>query len=462
MLAFWLLQFGGPPLHHPGLGAMPPAGAMIPAAPHIIAITVWALAFLLVRSSARPGGWDYKHRLLAFGFGAGSAREAFAAIIEIPAVRKPALDSMLGLVPAFEAWLQGITAIVLIAGFLTYLSQSRALGRTYLKYVGSVYVVFCAAAFAALTLAPGRHAVLGLPKRAIVDLFWVAGLLAMLAGAGFTLRLSPSSQRRLMLAGIGCFALGGGVRLAGQLRSAPWMGPPFDLPAGSTATAIGAVLFGYLFARARSTEVRADIRTLEEQVLDRTAHLEAALEELSVANSKLVEQSTIDSLTGVYNRRYFDEALHREWARASREGASLAVALVDLDRFKEINDRHGHPRGDECLLSVATLLQGRLRRPGDVAARYGGDEFAVLLPNTTAEGALQALEGVRGQIESLIDGAAAGLTVSVGVAACVPNGSMGPGRLMQRADESLYAAKEAGRNCVVSGECEGARAAKAG
>ena len=427
---------------------MPPGGAMIPAAPHLIAITVWALAFLLVRSSARPGGWDYKHRLLALGFGMGIVREAFAAVIETPAVRRPALDSMLGLVPAFEAWLQGMTAIVLIAGFLAYLSQSQALARTYLEYVGSTYVVLCAAAFAALACVPGPISFFDLPKWLIVNSFWVAGLAAMLAGAGFALRLSPGSQRRLMFAGIGCFALGGALRLAGQMRSVPWMGPPFDLPAGSTATAIGAVLFGYLFARARSTEVRADIKTLEEQVLDRTAHLEAALEELSVANSKLVEQSTIDSLTGVYNRRYLDNALCKEWARATREGSSLALALVDLDQFKAINDRYGHPKGDDCLQSVAIRLQGRLRRPGDIVARYGGDEFAVLLPNTTAQGALAVMEDVRNQIDSMSDAPAPGLTISVGVAACAPNVNIGADSLIQRADEGLYAAKQAGRNRV--------------
>ncbi|MEZ5365495.1 MAG: GGDEF domain-containing protein [Bryobacterales bacterium] len=198
---------------------------------------------------------------------------------------------------------------------------------------------------------------------------------------------------------------------------------------------------------------------LEEQVRQRTSHLQQALEQLEIANSKLVEQSTIDALTGVYNRRYFDEALDREWSRAERSGSNIVLALVDLDRFKEINDQRGHLRGDQCLLCVATILQGRLRRPGDVVARYGGDEFAVILPNTSESGAIQVLEDIRSSVESLPDAPAPGLTVSIGVASCIPKRGLTPESLLDAADEGLYAAKQAGRNRVFAAKASAAEVA---
>ena len=215
---------------------------------------------------------------------------------------------------------------------------------------------------------------------------------------------------------------------------------------------VGVVLFGYLFVRIHSAEIRDGFTVLQEQVRERTAHLEAALADLSVANSKLVEQSTVDGLTGAGNRRFFDATLAQEWVRARRSGQPLALALVDLDQFKGINDRYGHLKGDECLLRLASVLQGGMRRPGDVVARFGGDEFAVLLPNTTRAGAFEMLERIRRRVAEMKKPPAPGLSISVGVAACIPDGHARPKTLIQTADERLYAAKQAGRNQVIWNE----------
>jgi diguanylate cyclase (GGDEF)-like protein len=159
----------------------------------------------------------------------------------------------------------------------------------------------------------------------------------------------------------------------------------------------------------------------------------------------------IDGLTGVCNRRYFDEHLKREWDRAARLGASLSVALVDVDLFKRYNDHYGHQAGDECLRRVAAAMSASLKRPADIVARYGGEEFALLLPDTDAEGALHLANQVRQRLlEAHIDHADSSvgplLTVSVGVCARPPEGVGGCAALLREADAQLYLAKSRGRD----------------
>lgn len=174
---------------------------------------------------------------------------------------------------------------------------------------------------------------------------------------------------------------------------------------------------------------------------------------LEAANAMLERYARQDGLTGLANRRRFDEALDMEWRRAAREAEPLALLMLDIDRFKHFNDSYGHPSGDECLRRVADCVSTVLRRPADLAARYGGEEIAVILPSTDLEGA--------GHIAELILAAVAALgivhpsnepgvvTVSIGAAVVRP----GPNSryrqdLLARADAALYRAKHEGRNCV--------------
>jgi diguanylate cyclase (GGDEF)-like protein len=164
----------------------------------------------------------------------------------------------------------------------------------------------------------------------------------------------------------------------------------------------------------------------------------------------------IDGLTGVRNRRYFDERIVEEWARALRQDSTLSLALIDVDHFKLYNDHYGHGAGDECLRRVATALRSVLKRPADLLARYGGEEFVVLLPDTHAAGAAllgqQLADAVRNAgIAHARSAVAPVVTVSVG--ACtkhlgIPGGSAAPNAadLLKAADEQLYAAKIGGRN----------------
>ncbi|WP_051357338.1 GGDEF domain-containing protein [Azorhizobium doebereinerae] len=164
--------------------------------------------------------------------------------------------------------------------------------------------------------------------------------------------------------------------------------------------------------------------------------------------AELALLSLTDGLTGIANRRRFDDISAREWQRALRVGSSIAVLMVDIDRFKLINDRLGHAGGDEVLRAIAQLVQHSLRRPGDLAARYGGEEFAAILPDTELYGAQETAERIRALIEKDVIKDDWPVTVSVGVAAVTASQDRSIGDLISAADRALYRAKENGRNRV--------------
>jgi diguanylate cyclase (GGDEF)-like protein/PAS domain S-box-containing protein len=173
--------------------------------------------------------------------------------------------------------------------------------------------------------------------------------------------------------------------------------------------------------------------------------------------AKLSELALTDGLTGLANRRAFDEALENEWRRTRRSGGALSLLLLDLDRFKAFNDHYGHQVGDDCLRSVASAIGKSLKRSGDRAARYGGEEIAIILPETDSAGAIAIAETVRAAIEALCishvenkDGAGL-VTISIGAATALSRvgGSVQmPAGLLQAADIALYKAKQKGRNRV--------------
>jgi diguanylate cyclase (GGDEF)-like protein len=163
----------------------------------------------------------------------------------------------------------------------------------------------------------------------------------------------------------------------------------------------------------------------------------------------------IDGLTNVNNRRHFDERLHSEWSRATRNNTDLSILLMDVDYFKRYNDYYGHQAGDECLRKVAGAMKNAIGRPTDVVARYGGEEFACLLPDTNLEGALHLAETIKqtiialniAHVESSILPC---VTVSIGVCVKPPEYQGSVDVILRMADIQLYNAKEKGRNCVCS------------
>lgn len=175
--------------------------------------------------------------------------------------------------------------------------------------------------------------------------------------------------------------------------------------------------------------------------------------ELRQAQERLEYLASHDALTGLTNRRTFNEYFEREWGRAARSGAPLSAIMIDVDSFKLFNDGYGHLAGDECLKAVARVVAESVRRPADLAVRYGGEEFVVLLPETDAAGALSRAEHMRSGVEALHIPHEASLTsdvvtISVGVATVVPEASGSPATLLAAADAALYDAKKSGRNRV--------------
>ena len=162
----------------------------------------------------------------------------------------------------------------------------------------------------------------------------------------------------------------------------------------------------------------------------------------------------IDGLTGAYNRRHFDDRLQAEWGRARRLISPLSLLMIDVDHFKRFNDSHGHQRGDDALRLVAQTLQAHLRRSSDVLFRYGGEEFACLLPDTDEAGALRVAETLREAIAALPPeqlGVPHSITASLGVGTLRHDHMLHPQELIAEADANLYRAKHAGRNRVQAG-----------
>ncbi|EXJ13963.1 diguanylate cyclase domain-containing protein [Imhoffiella purpurea] len=186
--------------------------------------------------------------------------------------------------------------------------------------------------------------------------------------------------------------------------------------------------------------------SLERTVAERTQALQEA-------NAKLERLAVTDALTGLPNRRRLEEALGAEWRQALRTDAPIAIAMIDIDEFKQYNDHYGHPKGDACLQMIATVMQKNIRE-SDVLARYGGEEFALVMPDTDISVARQIAARIRTEVAALAEPHAKArhgiVTVSLGLASEVPTARVSAEQLLKAADEALYEAKRAGRNRVVT------------
>ena len=228
---------------------------------------------------------------------------------------------------------------------------------------------------------------------------------------------------------------------------------------GSLQSAFTGGATDYINKPANKIELLARVRSalLLKQEMDRRKVREKELLELTrqleEANRKLHLLSSLDSLTGVANRRFFDEYIEKEWKRAVRDAHQIAAIMIDIDFFKAFNDTYGHQAGDDCLKAVAKALQGVMRRPGDLLARFGGEEFIAVLPETGLFGAASVAEilcatiaalGIRHEKSSISDH----LTISLGVASVTPDLEKTSNMLIAEADKALYRAKQGGRNRV--------------
>lgn len=174
--------------------------------------------------------------------------------------------------------------------------------------------------------------------------------------------------------------------------------------------------------------------------------------ELRGISERLEAASRTDALTGIFNRGYFNEIYLKEWSNAVRTQSFLSLIMIDIDFFKKYNDTYGHLQGDECLKKVSSAILGAVKRPRDIVARFGGEEFVVLLPETELEGASVVAEKILWQVGQLAlkheKSKYKRVTVSSGVAAIKPDEHKDMIAFLNKVDETLYAAKEDGRNCI--------------
>ncbi len=220
------------------------------------------------------------------------------------------------------------------------------------------------------------------------------------------------------------------------------------LSVGATPYSVGWYV-GRLFSLLSSFSILLVFLAEATQLYGRTIALNIALEKIA----------HLDGLTGLPNRRQFDERLETEWRGAARRRSSVGLLMIDVDFFKRYNDRYGHMEGDEALRRVAGAIRDMAKRTTDLAARYGGEEFAVILPDTELAAAAILAEAIRGEVKRRgipHDGnpPAGVVTVSVGVAAIVPDARVSPDLLTRAADEALYAAKHQGRDRIALGQID--------
>jgi two-component system, sensor histidine kinase LadS len=194
-----------------------------------------------------------------------------------------------------------------------------------------------------------------------------------------------------------------------------------------------------------------DQELLESRVQERTLELNIALQELEEANRELEEKNTLDELTGLYNRRFYDQKILAEFRRSRRNLTPLSLVVIDIDHFKQVNDNYGHSAGDKCLVTLGTLIKQVLRRSSDIGCRYGGEEFCLILPETDSEGAVAFAQELRELVLSSsfeFDTTSINLTISCGVCTYQQQKDVTPVDIFDGADKALYQAKADGRNQV--------------
>lgn len=313
-----------------------------------------------------------------------------------------------------------------------------------------------------------RHFIIGSTATAAL---WSTGFIAI----GLSL---PLVHLTLFLLVLGGMAAGAFTSLGTHRTAYLWFLGGMFLPVVVKLLLLGSpiasvlTVFVLMFSIMLALTHRVSYQILVDGIRDRIENqhlvkrLERANSRLEIANAELGTRAETDSLTGIGNRRYFEQRLTLEWLRARRERRVMACVMIDLDYFKAFNDHYGHSAGDECLKRVAESLDNTVKRATDVLARFGGEEFIVLLPDTSMEDACFLAEKFRVAIADLAIAHEAAsdsgyVSASLGVAAVVPQRLSGKHALVNAADDALYAAKSKGRNTVVAGEAPTAAAPSA-
>jgi len=190
---------------------------------------------------------------------------------------------------------------------------------------------------------------------------------------------------------------------------------------------------------------------LEAKLEEKTRNMGIVLDDLAQENESLIKKSERDALTGVFNRAYFDRRYTQEFKRSRRDGTPLSIIFVDIDHFKQVNDNYGHLVGDECIKYVATVLSQEIKREADAACRYGGEEFALIIPNTSEDNAFALAESLRCKVVENTQtflGEEVSLSVSCGLVTRTVDNEVSELQLLDMVDKALYQSKQNGRNRV--------------
>lgn len=327
---------------------------------------------------------------------------------------------------------------VLTAHLCLTLLPAEAVHWSLRRLLQASLLLACAAALAQM-LAPDPG------RMALLIALCAVGLLLLLVMTGGAV-LVGAAHAGLVTAAILSFTLGGLAEACGYLGLVP-LGA-HELLALQAGFLLSTLLLGIaLWHRlADARQQRSAEREVDRRVAERTRALSSTVARLTSQNRRLDHLSSSDVLTGAFNRRYMDDCLQRH--AADERSAPLSLILFDIDFFKQVNDRHGHPAGDHCLQQVAHCVQTQLRQGTDVLCRYGGEEFAVILPATDAAGASRVAEKIRLAVARrplrCPSGQDLQVTISLGVSTLANAGR--PGDLVAAADRALYEAKRQGRN----------------